>query len=320
MAASKSQRVIVSGSIAYDNILVFDGHFKDHILPDKVHMLNVSFLTLGMRREFGGTAANIAYNLKMLGGDPFMLAAVGKDSTDYLARMNNWGLDTKGVVQVSDAFTAQAFITTDLADNQITAFHPGAMSNAHESLVKNAGPSAYGLISPNGKSAMLDHAKQCHEAGIPYFFDPGQGMPMFDGAQLQALVSDAYAVTVNDYEAQMLIEKTGWSAQEIASKVTAFIVTKGAQGCDIHLGAKTISIAAAPISKAVDPTGCGDAFRAGLLFGLVNDWGWELAAKCGSVLGAIKIEHAGAQNHSLDFKSVSARMVQAYQVAVPALA
>lgn len=307
-----TKRVLISGSVAYDSIMVFDGHFKDHILPEKIHMLNVSFLTLEMRKEFGGTAANIAYNLKLLGGDPFVLASVGKDGDDYIARMKSWGIDCSGVRQFPDTFTAQAFITTDLSANQITAFHPGSMSHAHEIHASTGGAAAYGLISPNGKAAMLGHAVQYKSLGIPYLFDPGQGLPMFDGAELRELIGNAHAVTVNDYEAQMLSDKTGWSLDTIASKVTAFIITLGADGSRVYQNGSVTNIPCAKALAVVDPTGCGDAFRAGLLFGLTNQWSWVDSAKLGGVIGAIKIAQAGAQNHQFDWAQVSAVYLQAY--------
>ena len=312
-----TKRVLISGSVAYDSIMVFDGHFKDHILPEKIHMLNVSFLTLEMRKEYGGTAANIAYNLKLLGGDPFVLASIGKDGTDYLARMQGWGIDCTGVRQFPETFTAQAFITTDLSANQITAFHPGAMGHAHEIHASTGGPAAYGLISPNGKAAMIGHAAQYKALGIPYLFDPGQGLPMFDGAELRDLISNAHAVTVNDYEAQMLSDKTGWTTEAIAAKVKAFVITLGADGSRVYEDGSVTDISCAKASAVVDPTGCGDAFRAGLLFGLTNQWSWVDSARLGGVIGAIKIAHAGAQNHRFDWAQVASIYQQSYGTKLP---
>lgn len=310
-----AQRVLISGSIAYDNIMVFEGHFKDHILPDKVHMLNVSFLTPGLRREHGGTAANIAYNLKLLNGDPYILASVGaNDGAPYLERLRSWGVNQSGIVTVPNAFTAQAFITTDLAANQITAFHPGAMSNAHDAKVVNA---ALGLVSPNGKQAMHDHAQAMFNNQVPFVFDPGQGLPMFNGDELKVFIKQAQAVTVNDYEAQMLVDKTGLSLNEIASQLTALIVTLGAEGSDIYADGKVERVAAAAISKAVDPTGCGDAFRAGLVHARVNGWSWKNAACLGSVMGAIKIENSGAQNHKPALEEIANRLQQAFGLRLP---
>jgi adenosine kinase len=310
-----SSRVLISGSIAYDNIMVFPGQFKDHILPDKVHMLNVAFLTPELKREYGGTAANIAYNLKALGGDPYMLATVGaKDGAEYINRLKGWELDLEGVVIIENAYTAQAFITTDLSDNQITAFHPGAMNQAHESQPTAA---ALGLVSPNGKSAMQGHARQMKALGVPFIFDPGQGLPMYSGDELLAFFADAQAITVNDYEAQMLCEKTGLDLTAIAAKVQALIVTLGGEGAMIYHNGQSEKIAAASIAKAVDPTGCGDAFRAGLVFGRTKGLSWVDAAKIGSIMGAIKIEHHGAQNHSPNRSVIAKRLQETYGLVLP---
>ncbi|HWS74903.1 MAG TPA: carbohydrate kinase family protein [Quisquiliibacterium sp.] len=307
-----TQRVLISGSVAYDTIMVFEGHFKDHILPDRVHMLNVSFLAPRLKREFGGCAANIAYNLKGLGGYPVVLATVGRDAGDYLARLEAMGIDTAHVVPMHDHYTAQAFITTDLSDNQINAFHPGAMAHAHTVSASSALPAAFGIVAPNGKQAMLEHARQFREAGVPFVFDPGQGLPMFDGAELRGLIEGATAVAVNDYESGMLAERTGWSEAEIAARVQALIVTLGAEGAQVWTGGRCTSIPACPVAEAVDPTGCGDAFRGGLLFGLSQGWDWVKAARLGSVMGALKIEHQGAQNHPVDRDVVAARHEAAY--------
>jgi adenosine kinase len=291
-----SRRVLISGSVAFDTIMVFNGHFKDHILPDRVHMLNVSFLTLELKKEYGGCAANIAYNLKALGGEPVILATIGRDGAEYLAKLAGLGIDVSQVQKLDDAYTAQAFITTDLADNQITAFHPGAMSFAHRVDAASALPAAYGIVAPNGKDAMLQHAKAFKTQGVPYIFDPGQGLPMFDGSELRDLVSNASAVAVNDYESRALAEKTGCST--------------------LHVQGKAHHIAPVAISKALDPTGCGDAYRGGLLHGLASGLGWLESARLGSVLGAIKIEHQGPQNHSIDRGDVMRRYQAAYSAAI----
>ena len=308
-----SKRVMISGSVAYDTIMVFDGHFKDHILADQVHMLNVSFLAPQLKREFGGCAANIAYSLKALGGNPLVLAAVGRDGTDYLQRFRSLGIDTARVMLFEDLYTAQAFITTDLSDNQITAFHPGAMGRADDVSAGASGESvAWGIVAPNGKAAMLRHAREFSEQGIDFIFDPGQGLPMFDGEELRRLIDMASALTVNDYEARLLCERTGWTEREIAARVRALIVTRGAEGSTLFEGGGEHAIAPVAISGAVDPTGCGDAYRAGLLYGLSQGWSWLDAARLGSVLGAIKIECPGAQNHALDRAAVGARFARAY--------
>jgi adenosine kinase len=307
-----AQRVVISGSVAYDTIMVFDGHFKDHILPDRVHMLNVSFLAPRLKREFGGCAANIAYNLAMLGGLPSVLAAVGHDGADYVQRLAGFGIDTASILEADDHYTAQAFITTDLGDNQITAFHPGAMARAHEVGVPHGEGIAWGIVAPNGKAAMLRHAAEFSERRIPWIFDPGQAMPMFDGEELRSLVSRADAVAVNDYEGQLLCEKTGWDEAAIAGRVRALIVTRGGDGSLVHTGGTTHEVQPVPIASGVDPTGCGDAYRGGLLYGLANGMDWVQAARLGSVLGAMKIEHSGPQNHRFDRDEVAGRFSRCY--------
>ena len=303
-----TQRVGISGSVAFDNIMVFQGHFKDHILPDKVHMLNVSFLTPSLKRQFGGCAANIAYTLAGLGGTPVVLATIGMDGADYLSRMKSLSIDTRAVQKLDKHYTPQCFITTDLADNQITAFHPGAMDDAHKVKVKDAGALAWGIVSPNGKQAMLNHAKQFKAAKVKFIFDPGQALPMFGGDELKQIIAHASALTLNDYEAQLVCERTGWSEQELASKVPAMIVTKGAQGSLLYQkNHEPVQVANIAISKAVDPTGCGDAYRAGLLYSLANGRSWLEAARLGSVMGGIKIEHSGGQNHPIKWPEIQKR-------------
>ena len=307
-----SRRVLISGSVAYDTIMVFEGHFKDHILPDRVHMLNVAFLAPRLKREFGGCAANIAYNLRALGGEPVILATVGQDGGDYLQRLRTLGVETGHVAQLPQHYTAQAFITTDLADNQITAFHPGAMAHAHHVSALDALPAVFGIVAPNGKDAMLRHAREFRDAGVPFVFDPGQGLPMFDGGELRALIDAATAVAVNDYEGRMLTEKTGWSEEAIARRVQALIVTRGGEGSLVWCGGRREEVSPVPVGHAADPTGCGDAYRGGLLYGLSLGWDWVRAARLGSVMGALKIEHQGAQNHAIDRDAVAARFAGAY--------
>ncbi|MEN9316105.1 MAG: hypothetical protein RIS35_2498 [Pseudomonadota bacterium] len=307
-----SQRVLISGSIAYDTIMVFEGHFKDHILPDKVHMINVSFLAPTLERSFGGCAANIAYSLKGLGGEPLMLATVGRDADDYLRRFASLAIDTTHVAQLASHYTAQCFITTDLADNQITAFHPGAMTEAHCVPVPTDAAAVLGIVSPNGKTAMLRHAVQFREAGIPFVFDPGQGLPMFDGEELRGLIDGATAVTVNDYEGSMLCERTGWSEARIAERVEALIITRGAEGSDVWTRDGRERVAPCPVTRAVDPTGCGDAYRAGLLHGRSLGWDWIRSARLGSVMGALKIESQGPQNHTIDLEAIARRFDACY--------
>jgi adenosine kinase len=303
-------RVLISGSVAYDTIMVFDGQFKDHILPERVHMLNVSFLTPSMKREFGGCAANIAYTLKGLGGSPTVLAAVGRDGGDYVERLAALGIDTSSILRCDDLYTAQAFITTDLSDNQITAFHPGAMGRAHE--VAATGPAAWGIVAPNGKDAMLRHAREYAAAGVPWIFDPGQALPMFSGEELRTLIASADALAVNDYECGMVCDKTGLTEAQLAAQVQAMIVTRGGEGSTLHHAGGSESIAPVKITDAVDPTGCGDAYRGGLLYALASGLGWSVAARLGSVMGAMKIEHSGPQNHRVDRDAVAARYRAAY--------
>ncbi len=311
-----SRRVLISGSVAYDTIMVFEGHFKDHILPDRVHMLNVAFLAPKLKREYGGCAANIAYNLRGLGGSPVVLATIGRDGDDYLARLGALGIDVSQVRRLEEHYTAQAFITTDLSDNQIIAFHPGAMSDAHvvsAAAAQRAGDSAaFGIVAPNGRDAMIQHAREFAEAGVRWLFDPGQGLPMFDGAALRAFVSSATAVAVNDYEASLLVERTGWSEAEISRRVEALLVTRGAEGSRVYQNGRMTEVAPVAIARAVDPTGCGDAYRGGLLYALAAGADWVDAARLGSVMGAIKIEHQGAQNHRVDRDEVARRYREAY--------
>ncbi len=288
---------LICGSIAYDNIMVFHDHFKNHILPDKIHILNVSFLVPDMRREFGGCAGNIAYSLEMLGGSPLIMATVGDDFQPYAYRLEKLRLSSRHVRHVPDTFTAQAFITTDLADNQITAFHPGAMNHSHANSVTHAKDVSLGIVSPDGREGMLQHAQEFHEAGIPFVFDPGQGLPMFSGAELLRLIGFADYLTVNDYEAQMLQEKTGLTLDSLARLVKALVVTLGAEGSVIHAGGRRIEIPSVTPDEVVDPTGCGDAFRAGLLYGIAHGMDWEQTGRLASLMGALKIAHRGGQNH-----------------------
>jgi adenosine kinase len=288
---------LICGSFAFDNIMVFQDHFKNHILPDKIHILNVSFLVPRLRREFGGCAGNIAYNLKLLGGQPLPMGTVGIDFTPYAEWMDRHGIDRRHVKVVENTLTAQAFITTDLDDNQITAFHPGAMEHSHVNSVADAQDVGIGIIAPDGRDGMIEHARQFSAAGIPFIFDPGQGMPMFNGDDLKHFIMDATWVAVNDYEAQLMQERTGWSPAEIAQHVEAFIVTRGGDGSLIHRKQGTLEIPAARPRQILDPTGCGDAYRAGLLYGLMHKLDWPTTGRIASLMGAIKIEHAGTQNH-----------------------
>ncbi len=288
---------LICGSFAYDTIMVFQDQFKNHILPDKVHMLNVAFHVPELRREFGGCAANIAFNLKLLGGEPLAMGAVGKDFTPYAEWMDQHDISRAHVKQIENAYTAQAFITTDQDDNQITAFHPGAMDFAHEVTVSEAKGVTMGIVSPDGRQGMIDHATQFVEAGIPFIFDPGQSMPLYTGDDFKKFIGQATWVCVNDYESQVLQDRTGWSPHEIADQVEALIVTRGGEGSHIFVSGKRLDIPAAKTTALVDPTGCGDAYRGGLLYGMLNKLDWEVTGRIAALMGAIKIETHGTQNH-----------------------
>jgi adenosine kinase len=288
---------LICGSIAYDNIMVFEDSFKNHILPDQIHILNVSFLVPEMRREFGGCATNIAYNLKLLGDDPLPMATAGTDFGPYRERLESQGIRQDHIRVVEDVFTAQAFITTDLDDNQITAFHPGAMNHSHLNNVGDAQDVSIGIVSPDGRDGMLAHATQFAAAGIPFIFDPGQGLPMFEGEELRQFVEQATWVTVNDYEWQLLKDRTGWDVADLTQRVKGLIVTRGAEGSVINTPEAEFNIPAAKPSRISDPTGCGDAYRAGLLHGLLAGYDWLTVGRVASLMGAIKIECHGTQNH-----------------------
>jgi adenosine kinase len=296
---SPDKAALICGSVAYDTILLFPDRFKAHILPDKIHILNVSFLVPDMRREFGGCAANIAYGLKLLGDRGIPMATAGDDFAPYRQRMQSQGIPLDHVRVVEGSFTAQAFITTDLDDNQITAFHPGAMQQAHLNKVSDvAGGIQLGIVAPDGRQAMVEHAAQFATAKIPFIFDPGQGLPMFGAEDLKTFIGQARWVTVNDYEWGMLQQKTGLSAADIAAQVEALIITHGADGSVIHAGGRTLKIPSAKPKAVVDPTGCGDAYRAGLIHGLLQGQDWETIGRTASLMGAIKIESRGPQNHT----------------------
>lgn len=288
---------LICGSIAYDTIMVFPDRFKNHILPDKVHILNVSFLVPEMRREFGGCAGNIAYNLKMLGGEPVPMATVGSDFGIYAEWLEQQGVDCGHVRTVEGSFTGQAFITTDQDDNQITAFHPGAMTFSHYNRVQDAAGIRIGIVSPDGREGMIHHAEQFAEAGIPFIFDVGQGLPMFGGDDLLRFLEQATYAAFNDYEAQLTAERTGLSLEQMAERVDALIVTQGGEGSVILTGGRRIEIPSVKPSAVVDPTGCGDAYRAGVLLGLENGFDWETTGRIASLLGSIKIASPGTQNH-----------------------
>ncbi len=303
---------LICGSIAFDTIMVFHDKFQNHILPDQVHILNVSFLVPDMRREYGGCAGNIAYNLKLLGGEALPMATVGRDFDPYGEWMEQCGIDSRHVRVLDNTYTAQAFITTDQSDNQITAFHPGAMSFAHENQVTDADGVTIGIVAPDGRDGMIEHAQQFADNNIPFIFDPGQGLPMFDGEELMRFVEQATWVAVNDYEAQLLSERTGKSPHELAEHVEALIVTKGGEGSHIYTKGHRLEIPTVEASALSDPTGCGDAYRAGLLYGLMNDMDWETTGRIASLMGSIKIAHHGTQNHRFSMDEFKARFHAAF--------
>jgi adenosine kinase len=291
--------VLICGSLAFDTIMHFEGRFKEQILPEQLHILNVSFLVPQLQRDYGGCAGNVAYGLKLLGGAPLPMATLGNDGESYMNRLKHLGIATDFVKMVSDNYTAQAMIMTDLDNNQITAFHPGAMMQAHTTQVQKRSDISLGIVSPDGRDAMIQHAEQFAAAGIPFVFDPGQGLPMFDGDSLRHFITLATWVTVNDYEGKMLTERTGWDAAEISSKVKGLVITLGAHGCEVWQDRQKILVAPVKPTAVVDPTGCGDAWRSALLFGL--DQGWDLVrcAELGNKMGALKIASRGPQNYVL---------------------
>jgi adenosine kinase len=304
---------LICGSMAYDTIMVFHDKFKHHILPEKTHILNVSFLVPTLRREFGGCAGNIAYNLKLLGAEPLIMATVGHDFEPYSHWLTQHKIEQKFIQKLDNQFTGQAYITTDEDDNQITAFHPGAMNSSHlNSVSAEKNTIQIGIVSPDGKEGMMLHAKQFAELEIPFIFDPGQGMPMFNGTELLALIEQATWLTLNDYEAELMQEKTGLNLEQLAQKVNALIVTRGGDGSTIYTNGTQIHIPTAAVKNLADPTGCGDAYRAGLLYGLLNNLEWEVTGRIASLLGAIKIEHHGTQNHWFNLEKFKHRYNESF--------
>jgi adenosine kinase len=290
-------RTLICGSFAYDHIMVFEDRFKNHILPDKVHMLNVSFLVPQMRREFGGCAGNIAYNLKLLGGGPVPMGTVGKDFGPYAQWMDECGIDRTHVTVIDDAFTGQAFVTTDLDDNQITAFHPGAMGFSHLSKVGEVADVSVGIVSPDGREGMIEHASQFVAAGIPFVFDPGQQLPMFDADELRRFIGQATWLASNDYEWELIAERTGMTVDEALGQLEAVVTTRGKEGSTIYTRDGQVDVPVVAVAEAKDPTGCGDAYRAGLLYGLANKLDWQTTGQIASLVGAMKIAEHGTQNH-----------------------
>ena len=288
---------LICGSFAFDTIMVFPDSFKNHILPDKVHILNVCFLVPEMRREYGGCAGNIAYNLHLLGDKPIPMGTVGRDFDGYFRYLDELNIDHRFVTEIKDNYTAQAFITTDHDDNQIIAFHPGAMNEAHRNKVADAGDIKLAIIAPDGKQGMLDHTRQCHEAGIPFIFDPGQQLPLFSETELKTILHQCRYLATNDYESEVLMSKLDMDIPAVCKEVEAFVITRGGEGSVIHTREQSYDIPVASTRATVDPTGCGDAFRAGILYGITQDMDWQTTGRIASLLGAIKIEHHGTQNH-----------------------
>ncbi|MGH8051037.1 MAG: carbohydrate kinase family protein [Arenimonas sp.] len=307
---------LICGSLAYDTIMVFPDQFKNHILPDKVHILNVSFLVPRMRREFGGCAGNIAYNLKLLGGNPVPMATVGQDFATYRAHFEECGISLQFVKELQDLFTAQAFITTDLDDNQITAFHPGAMMRSYENHVRDVPDVGFGIVGPDGYEAMLQNSTEFAECNIPFIFDPGQAMPLFNGKELTQMIEQSTYVTVNDYESNLLQEKTGLTEKQIAERVQAYLITRGPKGSEIHSKNGMMQIPAATAIRVVDPTGCGDAYRAGLIYGWMNGMDMATTGRIASLMGALKIENVGPQNQRFDYEQFAEQFRQQFGYAL----
>ncbi len=289
---------LICGSLAFDTIMSFEGRFSEALLADQLHKINVAFLVPGLRREFGGCAGNIAYNLKLLGGDPLIMATIGQDGATYRERLEQLAISQQCIKTIDASYTGQAFITTDADGNQITAFHPGAMTFSHYNKVADAGDVGIAIVAPDGRDGMLQHAQHCADLNVPFIFDPGQGLPMFNGEELKAFIELATYVAVNDYEAELLITRTGLTLADIAQRVSALVVTRGEQGAEIYTGGERLDIPCVKVDRGVDPTGCGDAFRAGMLFGLTNNLDWATTGRLSSLMGAIKIAHQGPQNHT----------------------
>ncbi len=310
-----TRKALICGSMAFDSIMRFEGRFRDHILPEQIHILNVSFLVPQLRREFGGCAGNIAYNMRLLGDVGAPMATIGRDFAPYRQWLEEARIPLDHLRVVDDELTAQAFITTDLDDNQITAFHPGAMQHAHLNAVSAASGAAIGVVAPDGRTGMIEHAAQFAAAGIPFLFDPGQGLPMFSGEDLARFIEQATWVAVNDYEWRLVAQKTGWNEQQVLERVEALIVTRGAEGSIIHTRSAKIDIPCAKARAVVDPTGCGDAYRAGLLHGLLHGLDWESTGRVASMMGAIKIESRGTQNHRISREGIAERLSESFGAA-----
>ena len=298
---------LICGSMAFDTIMSFHGRFSEALLADQLHKINVAFLVPGIRREFGGCAGNIAYNLKLLNGDPLIMATLGKDGGTYVERLDKLDISRRCIRHIDDAYTAQAFITTDADSNQITAFHPGAMGSSHLNKIQDAGKVKIAIVAPDGRDGMIEHAEDCARLGVPFIFDPGQGLPMFSGEELTHFIELATYVAVNDYEAELLTERTGLSLEQVAERVSALIITRGEQGAEIYTSNERFDIPVVRVDQVVDPTGCGDAFRAGMLYGITHDMDWMTIGRLSSLMGSIKIASQGGQNHAPTLADIQER-------------
>ncbi|QNA90422.1 carbohydrate kinase family protein [Massilia sp. Dwa41.01b] len=303
---------LICGSLAFDKIMQYHGRFAETLLADQLHRVNVSFLVPTLRTEYGGCSANIAYNLNLLGGDPLIMATIGQDGGDYLERLRNFGIKTRAIKTIGDAYTAQCFVTADQDNNQINAFHPGAMQFSHENNVADCGPLRVAIIAPDGRDGMLKHARDCAAQGVPFMFDPGQQLPMFSGEELLTFIEQATYLAANDYEIEMVMDRTRLSLDEIAARLEALIVTRGEKGSEIYAGGQRHDIPAVPAAAIVDPTGCGDAYRAGLLYGIAQGYDWPTTGRLASLLGSIKIAHQGGQNHKFTPSEIAEKFEAAF--------
>jgi len=307
-----TKTTLICGSLAFDKIMQYHGRFADTLLADQLHRVNVSFLVPTLRTEYGGCAANIAYNLNMLGGDPLIMATLGQDGGEYLERFAGFGISTRAIRTIDNAYTAQCFVTADDDNNQINAFHPGAMQFSHENNAADVGPLRVAIIAPDGRDGMIKHAADLAAQGVPVMFDPGQQLPMFNGEELRTFIGQATYLAANDYEFEMVMERTGWTLDEIAGRLEALVVTRGDKGSTIYAKGERHDIPAVTAEAVVDPTGCGDAYRAGLLFGIVNDFDWPTTGRLASLMGALKIAHQGGQNHVATQEQIAARFELAF--------
>ena len=308
---------LICGSLAFDTIMVFPDRFKNYILPDQIHILNVCFVNPELRREFGGCAGNIAYNLKLLGGDPLPMGTVGKDFSDYRQRLVALGISDEHILEIPELYSAQCSITTDQDNNQITAFHPGAMGEAHRNNVANANGVSLGIVAPDGKEAMIQHAHDFAAESIPFMFDPGQNLPLFSKDELMTFLDQATWCVMNDYESQLMMNTTGESINTLAQQVDALIVTRGGEGSVIYTDGDEIEIPTVNVDQAIDPTGCGDAYRAGLLLGLEKGWDWQTSGRVGSLIGAIKVQQEGTQNHQFSIDEFAQQYENHFERALP---